>query len=80
MCYLVERYNPVIGFSQSDEITLVFVNTDQSAHPFGGKLFKMKSLLPKHIPEKVGTLPSFDGIVKTLPSTRLRYNVLRLLL
>jgi len=83
--HLVEAYNPVIGYTQSDEITLVFINGSKSEHPFGGRVFKIQSLmaadasvyfgslLPVNMPEKIGTQPVFDCRCFTVPSKKEAY-------
>lgn len=70
--YLIERYNPVVCYTQSDEITLIFINTEKGEHPFGGKAFKLQSILaadtsvkfysliPQYIPERTGIIVNFD--------------------
>jgi len=43
---LVEQYNPVLGFTQSDEITLVFAPCEENQTPLlGGKVPKICSLI-----------------------------------
>jgi tRNA(His) 5'-end guanylyltransferase len=72
--FLVSETHAKIGYTQSDEITLIFWDSTHSGEPlFGGKLFKLTSVLaslatggfmsqiPEHIPSKVGVIPSFDG-------------------
>ncbi|CAH6421704.1 TRNAHis guanylyltransferase [uncultured virus] len=84
--HLIATHNPVVGYTQSDEITLVFINNATSSHPFGGRTFKMTSLLaadaslkftsliPQYIPEKNGVLASFDCRVFVVPSIEEAYN------
>jgi tRNA(His) guanylyltransferase len=79
--FLVRETNAKVGYTQSDEITLVFWDGSHKTEPlFGGKLFKLTSvlaslatakfmsLLPEHIPSKVGELPSFDARIFQVPS------------
>ena len=79
--YLVAETHAQIGYAQSDEITLVFWNDDPMAEPlFGGKFFKLTSvvaslatgkfmsMIPEHIPSKVGKIPSFDCRIFQVPS------------
>jgi tRNA(His) 5'-end guanylyltransferase len=79
--YLVGETHAKIGYTQSDEITLVFWDGSFTGEPlFGGKLFKLTSvlssmttakfisLLPEFLPEKVGKLPTFDARIFQVPS------------
>jgi tRNA(His) 5'-end guanylyltransferase len=79
--YLVEETNAKIGYTQSDEITLVFWDGSFLAEPlFGGKLFKLtsvlasmttakfNSLVPTLIPSKAGRLAVFDARIFQVPS------------
>ena len=48
---LMEEYNPDVGYTQSDEITLIwYPNSEDSntQHPFGGKTQKLCSVLASH--------------------------------
>lgn len=86
--YLVIIYNPVIAFTQSDEISLIFINKPRTEHLFAGKIFKIVSLLAadaslyynqlleKLIPEKKGSNAMFDCRVFIVPSQREAYNYL----
>lgn len=78
--FLVSETHAKIGYTQSDEITLVFWDGSHKAEPlFGGKLFKLtsiiasltsvkfNSLVPEHIPSKVGKLVVFDARVFQMP-------------
>lgn len=74
--FLVEQTNANCGYTQSDEITLVWMteNPDEEIF-FGGKLLKMTSIvgslasvyfnreLPSRIPEKIDEMPVFDNRV-----------------
>ena len=76
--YLVEEAEAVCGYTQSDEITLVF--DDEKPAFFEGKLAKMNSvlaamasvrfnrLLPTHLPDKADRSPVFDCRVWTVPN------------
>lgn len=79
--YLVEQTHANIGYTQSDEISLVWAQPDHRAElPFGGKVFKMTSLLASlaaakfaqsvrfWIPDWSDRLPAFDCRVFQLPS------------
>lgn len=80
--FLVEETNALVGFVQSDEISLVwFVPPDSvSDYIFGGRIQKITSVLAgmasakfmklvmEHIPEKNDTVPSFDCRVWQVPS------------
>lgn len=87
--FLVEESNACIGYTQSDEISLVFYSDDvESQIYFDAKIFKMTSmlasvataqfnrLLPEFIPEKTGQLPLFDCRVWSVPSKEEAANVL----
>jgi len=78
--FLVEQTHAKIGYTQSDEITLVFWDGSHTAEPlFGGKFFKLTSviaslttgkfmsLIPEHMPSKVGKIPSFDARIFQVP-------------
>lgn len=78
---LVEETGAVTGYTQSDEITLVFVNTNAKSEIFlGGRVQKMTSILasmatawfneavPEAIPEKAGKLALFDCRVWSVPN------------
>lgn len=76
--YLVEETDACCGYTQSDEITLVF--DDQKAAFFEGKLAKMNSvlaaltsvrfnrLLPAYLPEKADKDPVFDCRTWAVPN------------
>ena len=77
---LVGETHAKIAYTQSDEITLVFWDESRNSEPlFGGKLFKLTSVLaslatghfmsqiPSLIPKKVGKIPSFDCRVFQAP-------------
>ena len=78
--FLVEQTHAKIGYTQSDEITLVFWDGSHKAEPlFGGKFFKLTSVIaslattkfmsviPELMPSKVGKLPSFDARIFQVP-------------
>lgn len=78
--FLVDQTNARCGYTQSDEITLVWMAEDPDAELFfGGKLLKMTSVvgslatayfnkqLPSKIPEKAGLMPVFDNRVWEVP-------------
>lgn len=79
--YLVEQTQAVVGYTQSDEISLVFESTSDKHQIFlAGKLQKMTSILASmatayfnrelagRIPEKAGELPLFDCRAWSVPS------------
>jgi len=78
---LVQETNAVIGYTQSDEISLVLWNSDPKVHPyFGGRIQKTVSVLAskataefnahlsRQIPEKVGEMPLFDARAFVVPT------------
>lgn len=78
--FLVEQTNARCGYTQSDEITLVWLAEDPDAELFfGGKLLKMTSVvgslatvffnrqLPERLPEKKDQMPVFDNRVWEVP-------------
>jgi tRNA(His) guanylyltransferase len=79
--YLVEQTTADVGYTQSDEISLVWVPRHPDAETFfEGRVAKMTSVLAAMttaffnsrladtIPERAGTLPVFDGRVWNVPS------------
>lgn len=81
--HLVEESEALLGYCQSDEVTL-FWNNNKEEHSnreywFGGKFQKLTSVLagtassffsanlPHHLPEKVGKYPVFDARVWNVP-------------
>lgn len=81
--FLVKESNANIGYCQSDEITLVWVNKDEKIDQeifFSGKVFKMTSILASmcstyfnklllnYIPEKADKFPLFDCRVFSVPT------------
>lgn len=79
--YMMKEYHAFATYTVSDEITLIFVNnTEKSQHPFGGKLFKIQSLMassasaffvsqiPTMLSEKIGSLPIFDCRAFSVPT------------
>lgn len=80
--YLVKETNANCGYTQSDEITLVWYSDSyESKIYFDGRLFKMISdlasmcsvyfnrHLPNYLPEKVDKMPRFDCRVFNVPNT-----------
>jgi tRNA(His) guanylyltransferase len=78
--FLVEQTNARCGYTQSDEITLVWLAEDPDAELFfGGKLLKMTSvvgslatayfnkIMPERLPEKAKLMPVFDNRVWEVP-------------
>lgn len=84
--HLLNEFHAKVVYTVSDEITLVFINSEKSQHPFGGKLFKIQSLmaatastyfisqLATFIPEKIGTMPIFDCRAFSVPNIMEAYN------
>lgn len=79
--YLVEQTGAIIGYTQSDEITLVFYSDNNETEIFfGGKAYKLVSTLAamasvffnnvigQVIPEKAGMLATFDCRVFQTPN------------
>lgn len=79
--YLVYKTGAITGYTQSDEISLLFYSTQPKQEIFfNGRVFKMVSQLaamttmyfnkklPGYIPEKVGTDPLFDARVFQVPT------------
>ena len=85
---LVDRFQAKVGYTQSDEITLVWhVECDSSSeYPFDGRFQKMESLLAafatavfnqrlaEFLPEKVGQLPIFDARAFVVPTLTEAYH------
>jgi tRNA(His) guanylyltransferase len=69
---LVDEFNADLGYTQSDEITLVWFSEPESELMFGGKLFKLNSVLAstcsviffkkvmEYLPSKADKTPIFD--------------------
>jgi len=81
--YLVEQTHARVGYTQSDEISLVWWNDDpaaESTYLFDGKIQKLTSVLaamasayftrylPERIPEKADQLAMFDCRVWNVPT------------
>ena len=78
--YLVEQTHATIGYTQSDEISLVLKNTYGKGCIFNGKKQKIvstlsamasaffNSKLKEYLPEKDGLLPTFDCRAFNVPS------------
>lgn len=85
---LVDRFGAIVGYTQSDEITLVwYIPADsQQEYPFDGRFQKLESLLAsfasvvfyrdlaKLIPEKADALPIFDCRAFAVPNMREAYH------
>jgi len=77
--HLVEKMHALVGYTQSDEITLVFHYEDPAQPLYGGKVHKLTSILaaeaasfftkelPKTLPEKAGQTVAFDARVFQVP-------------
>jgi tRNA(His) guanylyltransferase len=80
--YLVQDMTAIVGYTQSDEITLAWFESSQSAsaYAFDGRFQKLASVLAgmasarfvqlvlKHLPEKAGETPHFDCRVWQVPT------------
>lgn len=79
--YLVKETNANCGYTQSDEITLVwYTDKNDSSIYFNGRLFKMltdlsamasvffNSKLVEYLPEKADKMPRFDARVYNVPT------------
>lgn len=79
--FLVEETQALVGYTQSDEISLVWYSDDYDRQMFfDGRASKMATvvtalatakftrLLPQYIPEKAHRMPVFDGRVWTVPN------------
>ena len=85
--YLVRKEHADIGYTQSDEITLVWLPKEEL--PFGGRVQKLCSILPsmaaavfnhymlEFMPEKKEAFPCFDCRVWQVPSVETVLEVLR---
>lgn len=86
--YLVEETSALMGYTQSDEITLLWYSQDPKSQIFfDGRIMKMCSvlaamasvkfneLIPKYLPEKKESLPQFDCRVWTVPTQTEAVNV-----
>lgn len=85
---LVQRYNATVGYTQSDEITLVWITYPDGTLelPFSGKLQKIESLmasfaaaffntsLRQYLPNKDGDLACFDARAFTTPTVQEAYH------
>lgn len=85
---LVERFQARVGYTQSDEITLVWYIQphDTAEYPFDGRFQKLESLtaslaaavfnvnVPVYLPEKSGTLAIFDSRAFTVPTLKEAYH------
>jgi tRNA(His) guanylyltransferase len=86
---LVEEFHPLTGYTQSDEISLMWlVPADSSSqYPFDGRFQKLTSVLSgyasavflrevqKNLPEKATEIPCFDARVWQVPSLQDAYDV-----
>jgi tRNA(His) guanylyltransferase len=80
--YLVHHMNALVGYTQSDEITLVWYEAPQSTsdYAFDGRFQKLASVLAgmastvfykqllEHLPAKTGETPHFDCRVWQVPT------------
>jgi tRNA(His) guanylyltransferase len=87
---LVDRYQADVGYTQSDEITLIWSSNpeDKGELNFDGRFQKIESLsaayataffnskLPEYLPEKVGQLPIFDCRAYVVPNLQEAYHAL----
>jgi tRNA(His) guanylyltransferase len=87
---LVERFQPRVAYTQSDEITLAWhIEPHETADfPFNGRFQKLESLtaayatavfnslVPTYLPSKVGNLATFDSRAFVVPNLREAYHCL----
>lgn len=87
---LVERFQATVGYTQSDEITLVWYHAahETPEYPFDGRFQKLESLtaafatayfnskLAEEIPEKKDQLPIFDARAFVVPSLKEAYHAI----
>ena len=79
--FLVDTFNFNIGYTQSDEITLIYYNDNpKTKMDFNGKVFKLESTLAayasvffdknlqSYLPEKKDKFPTFDCRVFNVPT------------
>lgn len=85
---LVDRFHALVGYCQSDEITLVWYLPSESSaeYPFAGRLQKVESLtaafatawfnrnLGQYFPDKVDALPTFDSRAFVVPNLMEAYH------
>ena len=85
---LVERFQPIIGYTQSDEITLVWYHAphDTAEYPFDGRFQKLESLtaafasvmfnfhVAELLPEKKAFLAMFDSRAFVVPTLKEAYH------
>lgn len=85
---LVDRFQAKVGYTQSDEITLVwYIQPHETAeYPFDGRFQKLESLtaayatayfnryLGEAIPEKIGMMPIFDARAFVVPNIKEAYH------
>lgn len=90
MLALIERFGAVVGYTQSDEITLIWYipSDNKSEYPFDGRLHQFDSVLAsfatvffnknlaKYLPEKKDELPLFDCQTFVVPNLMEAYNEL----
>lgn len=88
--YLVEKNDPLISYTQSDEITLVFKYDTVEDMPFRGRIFKITSLLAaqasgffnkkmsEYLPEKNNIIVECDCRPFNVPTDMEAYNALLL--
>lgn len=85
---LVNETGASVGYTQSDEITLILWSDERDSQPyFKGRIQKINSMLasfcsvtfnrlvPKYLPEKASTMPLFDCRVWNVPSLEEAANV-----
>lgn len=87
---LVERFQAKVGYTQSDEITLVwYVQPHETAeYPFDGRFQKLESLtaayasvqfnfmVPSYLPEKADSLAIFDSRAFVVPTIKEAYHAI----
>lgn len=85
---LISETHATIGYTQSDEITLVFIPKENQELPFAGKIQKICSIfaaiasvefnkqIANLLPQKAESVAVFDCRVFTLPTKQLAYDCL----
>lgn len=87
--HLVEKTHALVGYTQSDEITLAWYHSTDSGieYDFGGRIQKLTSVLAgvasaqfavlaqEHLPQKKHLLPTFDCRVFQVPDLKVAADV-----
>lgn len=87
---LVERFQPLVGYTQSDETSLVWYHAphETAEYPFDGRFQKLESLTAAfatamfnhlvglHLPEKKDSLAMFDSRAFVVPTLKEAYHTI----